>query len=354
MNIAIPTSCVGRVGRAGLASTAAVALAFAGCGSGAATSQLSSHLRATSRIAYYHPAIGAGPTVITRDDGTVLDERRYEPFGAAIGAIDYALDPHNSLNKESDVHTGWSDHGARWLAPETARWLTPDPPVKAPDPKFMTEPWGLHPYQYVKQNPILFWDPDGRDDAPIFTLNCGDRCTVGSDGLIYMPGHAPAHEPSAAHEVQAVAETVVSPVLTITAGKWGLVTTVFEEAEVLAKPLDKASSGLSFFLALSHGIQYQYAETYEEQNEHAGGFFLGAASLYLPVGVAIAILSLFDPDINKHVGTPIDVNEMLGEAAHLSRMEAARKYAPTLPAASDWHDAEWERLNTPSHGEEQR
>jgi hypothetical protein len=41
--------------------------------------------------------------------------------------------------------------------------LTPDPPVKAPDAKFMEQPWALHPYQYVEQNPIEYWDPDGRD-----------------------------------------------------------------------------------------------------------------------------------------------------------------------------------------------
>jgi hypothetical protein len=45
--------------------------------------------------------------------------------------------------------------------------LTPDPPVKAPDPQFMQEPWTLHPYQYVQQNPLLYWDPDGRDGSTV-------------------------------------------------------------------------------------------------------------------------------------------------------------------------------------------
>ncbi|MCP4502397.1 MAG: hypothetical protein GY822_20780 [Deltaproteobacteria bacterium] len=26
----------------------------------------------------------------------------------------------------------------------------------------MVKPWEMHPYQYVNQNPILFWDPDGK------------------------------------------------------------------------------------------------------------------------------------------------------------------------------------------------
>jgi RHS repeat-associated protein len=105
----------------------------------------------------------------------VFAERRYEPFGERIdelvepegggtptvGAIDYTRELHNILNKPADPDTGWSYHGARWMGPDTARWLTPDPPVKAPDRSFMAEPWALHPYQYVGQNPISFWDPDG-------------------------------------------------------------------------------------------------------------------------------------------------------------------------------------------------
>jgi RHS repeat-associated protein len=73
------------------------------------------------------------------------------------------VEPHSLTNKPTDPTTGWSYHGARWMAPESGRWLTPDPPVKAPDPKFMGAPWSLHPYQYVEQNPVLYWDPDGRN-----------------------------------------------------------------------------------------------------------------------------------------------------------------------------------------------
>src|SRR5262249_47986428 len=126
-------------------------------------------------VTYFHQGIAAGPVLTTREDGTVLEERRYEPFGQPIDAFseqpggttqigtgDHAREPLNILNKETDARTGWSYHGARWMAPELAQWLTPDPPVKAPDAAFMASPWDLHPYQHVRQNPVLFWDPDGR------------------------------------------------------------------------------------------------------------------------------------------------------------------------------------------------
>jgi RHS repeat-associated protein len=147
-----------------------------------------SALASVSRTLYYHQTVGAGATLSTRSDGTVFEERRSEPFGTAIDAyreldggghetvaVDYARDPNNALNKVTDPATGWSDHGARWMVPETGRWLTPDPPVKAPDPKMMTQPWALHPYQYVHQNPVAYWDPDGKQPAPSGTTE-----TIGS------------------------------------------------------------------------------------------------------------------------------------------------------------------------------
>jgi RHS repeat-associated protein len=158
-------------------------LVIAACGQGAAPRAVEPSARATTRIVYYHPAVAAGPSVITRGDGTVLDERRAEPFGAAIDGS-YELDPHNVLNQETDVATGWSDHGARWLAPDTARWLTPDPPVKAPDPSFMGRPWALHPYQYVEQNPIASWDPDGRDKKGIDGIDGAFQVTIGADQVV--------------------------------------------------------------------------------------------------------------------------------------------------------------------------
>jgi RHS repeat-associated protein len=123
---------------------------------------------------YYHATVSVGPSLVTLADGRVLEERRYEPFGASIdafrenadgttevAAIDFRVAPQNILNKRTDPDTGWSYHGARWMAPETAQWLTPDPPAKAPDPEFLSRPWRLHPYQYVDQNPLAFWDPTG-------------------------------------------------------------------------------------------------------------------------------------------------------------------------------------------------
>lgn len=119
---------------------------------------------------YFHNGIAPGPTVITKTDGTVAEERRHEPFGQPVDFRSGAMtipgssafgDPQNILGKLTDRNTGWSDHGARWMAPQTARWLTSDPETKGPNPSMMKAPWALNPYAYVQQNPALNWDPDG-------------------------------------------------------------------------------------------------------------------------------------------------------------------------------------------------
>jgi RHS repeat-associated protein len=178
--LVVPTTGRRRPRRRALALVLALTTTTAGCttlwGSGDAA------LWSTTQTLYYHQTVGAGPTLSTRDDGSIFEERRYEPFGGPIdafrelpggatetGPVDATRDPNNILNKVTDPSTGWSYHGARWMAPETARWLTPDPPVKGPDPAFLDQPWCLHPYQYVNQNPIKYWDPDGRDpDQAVF------------------------------------------------------------------------------------------------------------------------------------------------------------------------------------------
>jgi RHS repeat-associated protein len=121
---------------------------------------------------FFHQGAGPGAAVITRVDGSVFEERRYEPFGAPIdayrepagvvGDVDAKAEPYNGSNGLTDATTGFSDHGARWMSPAIGTWLQPDPPAKAPHPKFLSELWDLNPYQFVRQNPVLYWDPDGR------------------------------------------------------------------------------------------------------------------------------------------------------------------------------------------------
>lgn len=155
-----------------LATTLALLAISTGCGA-PATQQANWHIE--PREVYFHQTYSAGPQLTTDAAGQLQEDRRTEPFGAAIEAyrdgatlpIDYRLDSINALNKFTDPDTSWSDHGARWLAPDIGQWNSPDPPATAPDPKFMLDPWLLNPYQYANQNPVVYWDPDGNTPAAV-------------------------------------------------------------------------------------------------------------------------------------------------------------------------------------------
>ena len=122
---------------------------------------------------FFHQGVAAGPVLTTNADGTPREERRYEPFGqpvdarfnGVVGAIDFRREPQNSLGKMTDPGTGWSDHGARWMQPQAARWTSPDPLVSGPSPQQLSQPWALNPYVYASQSPSRFWDPTGLRDA---------------------------------------------------------------------------------------------------------------------------------------------------------------------------------------------
>ena len=123
---------------------------------------------------YFHQGFAAGPVIFTRADGSIEEERTYEPFGApldayregggvsSVGDVDFKRESRNVLDNETDPNTQLAYQGARWMAPQLARWLTPDPPTKAPDPKFLVAPWDLNPYAFARSSPLLFWDPDGQ------------------------------------------------------------------------------------------------------------------------------------------------------------------------------------------------
>jgi RHS repeat-associated protein len=123
---------------------------------------------------FFHSGIAPGPIIITKSDGAVIDERRYEPFGQPVDSraasttttgARFDVEPQNILGRLSDPNTGWSYQGARWMAPQTARWAGPDPAVKIPDLAHLENPWSLNPYQYASQSPTLYWDPNGQADT---------------------------------------------------------------------------------------------------------------------------------------------------------------------------------------------
>jgi RHS repeat-associated protein len=136
-------------------------LGVCACGGGAPRARGEQAL--SSEIRYFHGGLGAGAALVTGAGGAKVWERRYEPYGVPLGDADFVDEPQGGLGMPVDASTGLADHGARWSAAASARWLTPDPRVEEPLAELARAPWELAPYAYAGGNPTLYWDPDGRD-----------------------------------------------------------------------------------------------------------------------------------------------------------------------------------------------
>jgi RHS repeat-associated protein len=60
---------------------------------------------------------------------------------------------YNGKELNEDWGLGWYDYGARWYMPDLGRWGAVDPLAEDYTP--------LNPYNYVADNPIINYDPDG-------------------------------------------------------------------------------------------------------------------------------------------------------------------------------------------------
>ncbi len=96
--------------------------------------------------------------VVLDDDGNVLQQLYYHPFGGVWGdaGTDIGLQPWKYSGKEYDHRDGLDlyDYGARLYDPAAVRWTSPDP--------LCEKYYHISPYAFCNNNPIRYIDPDGR------------------------------------------------------------------------------------------------------------------------------------------------------------------------------------------------
>ena len=92
-------------------------------------------------------------------DGTVEETNHYYPFGGLFASTASAQ-PYKYNGKEFDSKNGlnWYDYGARMYDPVLGRFTTVDPMAE----KY----YGISPYTYCGNNPILFIDEFGLEFGP--------------------------------------------------------------------------------------------------------------------------------------------------------------------------------------------
>ena len=110
---------------------------------------------ADSKYHYYLKDHQGNNRVVISQSGTVEETNHYYPFGGVFAATNN-VQPYKYNGKEFDNKNGlnWYDYGARHYDAALGRFVTVDP---------MSEKYyGISPYAYCVNNPIMYIDPDGK------------------------------------------------------------------------------------------------------------------------------------------------------------------------------------------------
>jgi len=124
--------------------------------------------------------------ILFDENGSVLQDNSYYPFGMAIDALCHSenFTPDNKYlfngkELQDDFGLEWYDYGTRFYDPQLGRWHVPDPMAEKLS--------SFSPYNYTLNNPIFFIDPDGMflRDYDIDAFNEGGYHTDKTNKIIF-------------------------------------------------------------------------------------------------------------------------------------------------------------------------
>jgi RHS repeat-associated protein len=96
-------------------------------------------------------------TWLAKDDGTVLQSLRYDPWGTPRSTPPQDYTPFRFQGSWNDQTTDLAWVVTRWYAPSMGRFVSEDSLLGEP-----REPDSRHLYAYAAGEPVGAWDPDGR------------------------------------------------------------------------------------------------------------------------------------------------------------------------------------------------
>ncbi len=91
--------------------------------------------------------------VAVNETNDITQTSNYYPFGLTFAQSGSSTNKYLYNGKELQEETGFIDYGARQLDKELGRWFNIDPLAE--------EVFGINPYNYCFNNPIIFIDPTG-------------------------------------------------------------------------------------------------------------------------------------------------------------------------------------------------
>jgi RHS repeat-associated protein len=121
-------------------------------------------LAAAQQVEYYHLDALGSIRAVTDANREILVRHDYEPFGEEWNEPE-STDSRRFTGKERDFESGWDYFGARYSSAPVARFTTVDPVYAWSENLADPERWNR--YAYVRNNPLRFADPDGREIAEI-------------------------------------------------------------------------------------------------------------------------------------------------------------------------------------------
>jgi RHS repeat-associated protein len=133
--------------------------------------------------------LGSTRMVVDRS-GSLAGIKRHDfcPFGEELSAgigirnasLGYGEDSTRQkfTGKERDSETGLDFFGARYFAPVQGRFTSPDEPLYD---QYADEPQSWNLYSYVRNNPLVYVDPNGKETCYYSTDKDGNKTLVGCD-----------------------------------------------------------------------------------------------------------------------------------------------------------------------------
>jgi RHS repeat-associated protein len=113
----------------------------------------------TEQVTYYYTDAIGSVRMTTDGAGGSVTRYDYLPFGEPWPSA--GPDVRQFAGKERDSESGLNYFGARYYANQTARFTTVDPVLDRAAASADPQQWNR--YAYVRNNPLRFVDPDGRE-----------------------------------------------------------------------------------------------------------------------------------------------------------------------------------------------